>query len=130
MIVLHKLKDNLDSLSQITNSYFGLLKEVSSWANNLTTLREIKSQKYQMLTLVYTREEIDKVEDWIDSIKDSFRAMMTLYDQIKEVENRAKAQILEVDKFYSAASMEIFTDNSMDELASIETIVQHLKSSF
>ena len=64
-----------------------------------------------MLTSVYIAEEMDKVEDWIDLIKDSTRVMMTLYDQIKEVENIAKAQILEVDKFYSATSMEIFIDN-------------------
>ena len=107
MIALHKLKDNLDSLSWIANLDFGLLEEVSSWAND-QTLREIKSQKYRVLTLVYTAEEIDKVEDWIDSIKDSTRAMMTLYDQIKEVENRAKTQILEADKFYCATSMEFF----------------------
>ena len=68
-------------------------------------------------------EEIDQVEDWIDSIKEGTRAMMTLYDQIKEVENRARAQILEADKLYSAASMETFTDNSMEELVSIETII-------
>ena len=76
-----------------------------------------------MLTSIYKVEEIDKVEDWTNSIKDSTRAMMTLYDQIKEVENRAKAQILEADKFYSAASMEIFTDNFIEDLVSIEIVV-------
>ena len=43
MTVLHKLKHNLDSLSQITNLDFELLDEVSSCTNDLTTLREIKS---------------------------------------------------------------------------------------
>ena len=62
MIVFYKLKDNLDSFSWIANSNFVLLEEVSSWANDLTTLREIKSQKYQMLTSIYTVDEIDKVE--------------------------------------------------------------------
>ena len=83
-----------------------------------------------MLTLVYMVEEIDQVEDWIDLIKDETRAMMTLYDQIKEVENRARAQILEADKLYSAASMEIFTNNSMEELVNVETIIQKFRSSF
>ena len=73
---------------------------------------------------------MEKFEDWINSIRDSTRAMMTLYDQIGEVENRAKAQILEVDKFYSATSMEIFKNNSIEELVNIETIVQQFKSSF
>ena len=48
---------------------------------------------------------------------------MTLYDQIKEVENRAKVQILEANKLYSVASMKIFIDNSMEELVSIETVI-------
>ena len=56
--------------------------------------------------------------------------MMTLYDQIKEVENRARDQIIEEDKLYSVASMEIFTDNFMDELVSIEAVVQQFRSSF
>ena len=63
MKILHSLKDNLDKLLQIANSDLGLLQEVSAWAEHLTSLREIKSQKYQMLTLVYTVEEIDKLED-------------------------------------------------------------------
>ena len=75
-----------------------------------------------MLTSVYIEKEIDKVKDWIDSIKESTRVIVALYDKIKEVENRIKAQILEVDKFYSVASMELFTNYSMDELESIETV--------
>ena len=130
MKILYKLKHNLDSLYQITNSNFLLLEEVSSWTNDLTSLREIKQQKYQILTLVHIAEEIDKVEDWIDSIRDSTSVMMTLYDQIQEVENRAKAQILEVDKFYSVDSMDIFIVNLMEELASTDTLVQYFKSSF
>ena len=77
-----------------------------------------------MLTLVYMVKEINEVEDWIDLVKDVTRAMMTLYDQIKEVANRARAQILEADKLYSVASMEIFTKNFMEELVSIETVIQ------
>ena len=76
-----------------------------------------------MLTSVYTTKEINQVEDWVDSIKDGTKAMMTLYDQIKEVENKARDQIMEADKLYSSASMEIFTDSSMEELASIEIVV-------
>ena len=47
---------------------------------------------------------------------------MTMYDNIKEVQERAKAQILEADKFYSAASMQIFVDDSKEEVISIEVI--------
>ena len=130
MTILHKLKQSWDNLACITNSNFGLLDEVSSWTEDLQAFRQIKSQKYWMLTSVYTAEEIDQVEDSVDLIKDGTKSMMTLYDQIKEVEKRAKDQIMEADKLYSAASMEIFTDNSMDELVIIEVVVQQFRSSF
>ena len=52
MTFLHKLKYSLDNLFRRTNFDFGLLNEVSLWIDDLTTLREIKSQKYQMLTSV------------------------------------------------------------------------------
>ena len=73
-----------------------------------------------MLTSVYTVEEINQVEDSVDLIKDGTKSMMTLYDQIREVENRARDQIMEANKLNSAASIEIFIDNSMDELVNIE----------
>ena len=76
-----------------------------------------------MLTSVYIAKEINQVEDWVDLIKDRTKSMMTLYDQIKEVENRAKDQIMEADKLYCVAGMDIFTNNSMDELVSIEAVV-------
>ena len=83
-----------------------------------------------MLTSVYTAEEIDQVEDLVDLIKDGTKSMMTLYDQIKEVENRARGQIMEADKLHSVASMDISINNSMDELVSIESLVQQFWSSF
>ena len=89
MTVLHKLKHSLDNLAHITNSDFGLLDEVSSWTEDLQVLRQIKSQKYWMLTRVYIAKEIDQVEDSIDLIKDGTKSMMTLYYQVKEIENRA-----------------------------------------
>ena len=68
-------------------------------------------------------KEIDRIGDWIDSIRDSNRVTMTMYDNIKEVQGRSKAQILEVDKYCSVASMETFIDDSKKELTSIEVMV-------
>ena len=48
-----------------------------------------------MLMVVYTVEEIDRIKYSIDSIRDSNRVMMTMYDNIKEEQGRGKAQILE-----------------------------------
>ena len=55
---------------------------------------------------------------------------MTMYYNIKEVQGRAKAQILEVDKFYIASNMEIFIYDSREEILSIEVVVLKFKSSF
>lgn len=49
--------------------------------------------------------------------------MLSLYDDIHQVQNRDKAQVLEEDKYYNTTSMEIFTNDSREELESIETIV-------
>ena len=83
-----------------------------------------------MLTTVYSREELDKIEDQMDNIKDVYKVMLALYGNIQEIQVRAKAQILEADKQYSAASMEIFTNNFIDELTCVEVVIQQFKASF
>ena len=55
---------------------------------------------------------------------------MSLYDNIQEIQDRAKAQILEANKFYNATSMEIFNDGSREELASAEVVMQQFDASF
>ena len=37
---------------------------------------------------------------------------------------------MEADKLYSAASMEIFTNNFVEELVSVEIVIQQFNSSF
>ena len=44
-----------------------------------------------MLIVVYFVEEIDHVDYLIDSIRDSSRVMITIYDNIKKIQGKAKA---------------------------------------
>ena len=90
---------------------------------DLEARKIIRGQKYKMLIVVYSREELENIENMMDNIEDGNKVMFSLYGDIYEIQVRAKAQILEVDKFYSVANMEIFIDNSMDELASTKTLV-------
>ena len=68
-----------------------------------------------MLKIVYSKDELDKIDDWIDNMKNSNKVMLSLWGNIQQIQGRANAQILEVDKYYSIASMEIFIDDSQDE---------------
>ena len=77
-----------------------------------------------MLIVVYSSDELDKIQDWMDSIEDGNKEMLALYGNIQEIWGRAKAQILEVDKYYSMASMKIFIDDSKDEFTSAKFVIQ------
>ena len=82
MYILHSLKKSVDSVSEVVNQDFGLVEEVSSWAKDLEALKVIKGQKYRMLMAVYFGDELDKIDDWIDSIEDENKVMLSLYDNI------------------------------------------------
>ena len=43
--------------------------------------------------IVYSREELDKMEDCMDTIEDGNKVMLSLYNNIQEIQGRAKAQI-------------------------------------
>ena len=88
------------------------------------------SQKYKMMSIVYPRNELDKMEDQIENIEKGNEVMLALYRGIQWIQDRAKAQVLEADKYYNAASMEIFNNDSREELGSLEVVVQQFRASF
>ena len=79
MHILHILRKNAERLAWVIDQDFGLVQEVSSWAKDLEAPKTIKGQKYTMLTIVYFRDELDKIDDWIDSIEDGNKVMLSLY---------------------------------------------------
>ena len=67
---------------------------------------------------MYSRDELDTMEGWIENIEEGNKVMLSLYGKIQQTQDRAKAQFLEANKYYSVASIEIYSDDSKDELAS------------
>ena len=51
------------------------MDEVHTWQKDLQVLQAIKSQRYIMLMGVYTAEESNLIDDWIEKIVDSNKVM-------------------------------------------------------
>ena len=69
---------------------------------------------------VYTREELDMIDDWIEKIADSNKVMGTLHEEIHWLKDQAWEKILEAEKLYSDACLEIFEDEEWENLLPIE----------
>ena len=61
-----------------------------------------------MLMDVYTTDELDKIDDWIEKIENSNKAMETLHADIHKLKDQTQEKILEVEKHYSDACLDIF----------------------
>ena len=94
----------------ILRQHFNIKDEVHAWSKYLQTLKAIKGQRYCILIDVYTREELDMIDDWIEKIADGNKVMETLHDEIHRLKDQAREQILEAERFYSDACLEIFED--------------------
>ena len=65
------------------------MDEVWAWSKDLQTLQAIKGQRYQVLIDVYTREELDMIDDWIEKIADGTKVMETLHEEIHRLKDQA-----------------------------------------
>ena len=66
----------------------------------------------------------------MDSVEEGNKVMLTLYDHILEIQDRAKSQIFEIGNYYRKAGMGIFNDDSIEELASATVVIHQFKVSF
>ena len=67
-------------------------------------------QRYQILIDVYTGEELDMIDDWIEKIEDVNKVMETWHEEIHRLKDQAREKILEAEKLYSDACLDIFED--------------------
>ena len=65
-----------------------------------------------MLMDVYMGDELDKMDDWIKKIANGNKVMETLHAYIHKLNNQTQEQILEAEKYYSDACLDIFEDES------------------
>lgn len=56
--------------------------------------------------------------------------METLHDEIHRLKDQAREQILEAEKHYRNACLDIFEDNEQEILLLVETIVDNFKNIF
>ena len=65
------------------------MDEVWAWGKDLQTQQAIKGQRYWTLINVYTREELDMIDDWIEKIVESNKVMGTLQEEIHRLKDQA-----------------------------------------
>ena len=109
---------------------FRILDEVRAWSKDLQILQAIKGKRYRILIYVYTGEDLDIIDDWIEKIVDSNKVMETLHAEIHRLKDQAQEWILEVERHYSDAHLEIFEDKEWEKLLPIKAVVESFKNIF
>ena len=101
------------------------MDEVHTWVNDLRALQSIKGQRYCMLMDVYTGDELDKIDDWIEKIGVGNKVMETLPVDIHRLKDQTQEKILEVEKYYSDACLDIFKDESRDKILPVQIVLEY-----
>ena len=101
------------------------MDEVRAWSKDLQMLWATKGQRYHILIDVYTREELDMIDDWIEKIEYGNKVMETLYEEIHRLKDQARELILEAEKLYSDACLDIFEDEEWEKLLPVEVVVDN-----
>ena len=106
--LLHATQENVNKVVAILRQDFSIIDEVCEWRKDLQTLRAIKGQRYRTLIDVYTGEELDMIDDWIEKIADGNKVMEKLNGEIHRLKDQARERILEAKKLFSDACLDIF----------------------
>ena len=69
-------------------------------------------------------------DDWIERIADSNKVMETLHEEIHRLKDQAQERILEVERHYSNACLDIFEDEEREKLLPVEVVVENFKKTF
>ena len=118
----HSIQKNIDNLEKVVNQDIWLIDEVFSWMNNLEVLKVIKGKKYQMLLSIQLGYVLDNIDDWVENIHARNRVMLALNEDIQKMQARVQTQILKVDNYYNEKSLEILSNDSKDQLITMEIV--------
>lgn len=83
-----------------------------------------KRSRYRTLMDVYTAEELDKLDDWIEKISPGNKVMEGLHEDIQRLRDQTQEQILEAERYYNATCLEIFEDELKTKLNIAQSVVQ------
>ena len=67
------------------------------------------------------------IDDWIEKIAYGNKVMETLHGEIHRLKDQARERILEAERFYSDACLEIFEDEEWEKLLPVEVVVENFK---
>ena len=121
------MQKNVNKIVAMLKQDFSIMDEVRAWSKDLQTLQAIKGKRYHTLMDVYTGEELDMIDDWIEKIVDINKLMETLHEEIHQLKDQTWEKILEVDKLYSDACLDIFEDEEWEKLLPFEVVVENFK---
>ena len=89
MKLLHATQENVNKVVAILRQDFNIMDEVRTWSKDLQTLQAIKGQRYHILIDVYTGEELDIIDDWIEKIVYGNKVMEIFHDEIHRLKDQA-----------------------------------------
>ena len=69
------------------------------------------------------------IDDWIEKYTDSNKVMETLHAKIHRLKDQGQEWILEVERHYNDACLEIF-DQEQEKLFPIEVVVERFRKIF
>lgn len=72
---------------EILKQDFSIMDEVRAWSKDLQALQAIKGQMYMIWVDVYTSDELDLIDDWIENISNSNKVMETLHVEIHRLKD-------------------------------------------
>lgn len=128
--LLHTTQENVKNMVGILKQDFSIMDEVRAWSKDLQILQAIKGQRYRVFIDVYTGEELDMIDDWIEKIVDRNKVMETLHIEIHRLKDQAQERMLEVEKHYSDDCLDIFEDEKREKLLPIEVVVENFRKIF
>ena len=67
------------------------------------------------------------IDDWIEKIAKRNKVIGTLHKEIHRLKDQAGEQILEAEKFYSDACLDIFEDEEWEKLLKVEVVVENFR---
>lgn len=79
---------------------------------------------------VYTVEELDKIDEWIENIVGSNKKMETLCEEMHQLKDQAQVKILEAEKHYSDACLDIFDDDALEKLVPVVVVAEKFHKTF
>ena len=70
------------------------------------------------------------MDDQIEKIVDSNKVMETLHEEIHRLKDQAQGKILEAERHYSDACLDIFEDDERERFLPIDIVVENFKNFF